>query len=74
MISLHLTNNNVPAFITIEEVLDQPIFSNSHTRMDFKDPNQEYFKFTIIRDLCRFLQPGLTSSTIFHKNVIAKIP
>ena len=37
--------------------------------MDFKHPTQEYFKFTIIRDLCRFLQPGLTSSTTrFHKN------
>ena len=36
--------------------------------MDFKHPTQEYFKFTIIRDLFRFLQPGLTSSTIFHKN------
>ena len=36
--------------------------------MDFKHPIQEYFKFSIIRDLCRFLQPGLSSSTIFHKN------
>ena len=39
--------------------------------MDFKHPTQEYFKFTIIRDLCRFLQPGITSSiTIFHKNLL----
>ena len=63
---LHLTNNNFPAFISIEEILDQPILLNP--RMDVKHPTQEYFKFTIIRDLCRFLQPGLTSSTIFHKN------
>ena len=34
--------------------------------MDFR--HSIYFKFTIIRDLCRFLQPGLSSSTIFHKN------
>ena len=56
---LHLTNNN----------LDQPIlFLNSHNRMNFKHPTQEYFKFIIIRDLCTFLQPGLTSSTKFHQN------
>ena len=65
---LHLTSNNFSAFISIEKILNQPIFLNPHTRMDFKHPTQEYFKFTIIRDLCRFLQPGLTSSTIFHKN------
>ena len=52
---LHLTNNNFPAFISIEEILDQPIFLNPHTRMDIKHPTQECFKFTIIRDLCRFL-------------------
>ena len=28
---LHLTNNNFPAFISIEKILDQPIFLNSHT-------------------------------------------
>ena len=66
---LHLTNNNFPAFIAIEEIVDQSIFLNQHTRMDFKQPIQEYFKFTIIRNLCRFLQPGITSSTtIFHKS------
>ena len=66
---LHLTsNNNFPAFISIEQILDQPIFLNPHTRIDFKHPTQEYFKFTIIRDLCRLLQPGLTSCTMFHKN------
>ena len=47
---LHLTNNNFPAFISIEEILDQPILLNP--RMDVKHPTQEYFKFTIIRDLC----------------------
>ena len=64
---LYLTNNNFPAFISIISILDQPIFLNAHTRMDFKHPTQEYFKFTIIRDLCRFLQQGLTSFTIFTK-------
>ena len=28
---LHLTNNNFPAFISIEEILEQPIFLNPHT-------------------------------------------
>ena len=65
---LHLTNSNFPTFISIEEILDQPMFLNPHTRMDFKRPIQEYFKFPIVRDLCRFLLPGLTSSTIFHKH------
>ena len=65
---LRLTNNNFPALISIQEILDQPIFLNPHTRMDLKHPSQEYFTFAIIRDPCRFVQPGLTSSTIFHKN------
>ena len=36
--------------------------------MDFKHPTQEYLKFTIIRGFSRFLQPGLISSAIFHKD------
>ena len=40
---LHLTNNNFPAPISIEKILYQPIFSNPHTRLDFKHPTQEYF-------------------------------
>ena len=27
---LHLTNNNFPTFISIEQILDQPIFLNTH--------------------------------------------
>ena len=65
---LHLTNNNFPVFISIEEIFDQPIFLKPHTRMDFKHPTQEYLKFTIIRGFSRFLQPGLISSAIFHKD------
>ena len=29
---LHLSNNNFPAFISTEEILDQPIFLNPHTQ------------------------------------------
>ena len=49
---LHLTNKNFPAFISIEEILDQSIFLNPHTRMDIKHPTQEYFKFTIYQVFC----------------------
>ena len=41
---LHLTNNNFRAFISIEEILDQPIFSNAQTRMDFNHPTQRDFR------------------------------
>ena len=33
--SLHLTNNNFPALISIEEILDQPLFLNQHIKLDF---------------------------------------
>ena len=41
---LSLTNNNFPAFISIEEILDQPVFLNPHNRIDFKHTTQEYFR------------------------------
>ena len=41
---LHLTNNNFPVFIFVEEILYQPVFLNSHTRLDFKSVTQEYFR------------------------------
>ena len=69
---LHFTNNNFPTSTYMEEILDQPIFSNPHTKLDFNSENPYFYcilprniseKFIIIRDLCRFLQPGLISST-----------
>ena len=54
---LHFTNNKFPTRASIEEILDQPIFLNSHTKLDFSS-NKPYFycfpptnisdKFTII--------------------------
>ena len=41
---LHLANNNFTTFISIEDILDQPIFLNPRTRMDFKYPIQDYFR------------------------------
>ena len=36
---LYLTNSNFAALISVEEILDQPIFY----RLDFKRPTKEYF-------------------------------
>ena len=67
---LHLTNNNFSVLVSIEETLDQSIFLNPHTKLDSKHPTQEYLRqTTIIRDLCRSLQPGLTTLTIFRKKL-----
>ena len=69
---LHFTNTNFSALTSIEEILDQPIFLNPHTKLGFSSDNPYFYcipprnisdKFTIIRDLFRFLQPGLISST-----------
>ena len=40
----HLANNNFTTFISIEDILDQPIFLNPRTRMDFNYPIQDYFR------------------------------
>ena len=45
---------------------------NLHTRLDFKHhPTQEYFRqiYHYLGPFCRFLQPGLISSTIFCKKL-----
>ena len=42
--------------------------------MDFKHPTQEYFKFTIIRDFCRFLQPGLTPLLQYFTRILLDFP
>ena len=67
--------------MSVKDILDQPIFLNQHTRLDFSsDVWQPVFlysiptrnisdKFNIIGDLCRFLQPGVTSSTTFLKKL-----
>ena len=39
---LHLTNNNFNVPISIEKILDQPIFLNPYFRLNFKHPTQEY--------------------------------
>ena len=61
-----------PSLISMEDILVQPISLNPHTILDFSSiilPRNISVKFTIIRDLCRFLQPGLISSSIFCKKL-----
>ena len=75
---LLFTNNNFPTPTSIEEILDQPLFLNPHTKMDLNSANPYFFsippkniidKFTIIRDICRFLQPGFISSRSFEEKL-----
>ena len=75
---LHFTNKNFPTLTSIEEILDQPMFLNPHTKLDFSSDNPHFYcipsrnisdKFIIIRDVSRFLQPGLISSTTFDNKL-----
>ena len=79
--SLHFTNNNFPTSTSIEEVLDQPIFLNLHTKLNFSFDNPCLYcirprnisnKFTIIRDLCR-LDGKLGFPTTNHKRMYKRI-
>ena len=62
---------SLPHILSIEEILVQPISLNPNTRLTSSiiPPRNISDKFTIIWDLCRFLQPGLISSTIFCKKL-----
>ena len=64
---LHFTNNAFPPPTSIEEILDQPLFLNPHTTLPYNSDNPYFYclppqnisdKFTTIRDIFRFLQPG----------------
>ena len=75
---LSFTNNKFPIPKSIEEILDQPLFLNPHTKLDFNSDNPYFYcippknisdKFTIIRDICRFLQPGFISFRSFEEKL-----
>ena len=75
---LLFTNNNFPSPRSIEEILDQPLFLNPHTKINHNSDNPYFFsappkyiedKFTIIRDIFRFLQPGFISYTSFEEKL-----
>ena len=75
---LQFTNNNFLTPTSIKNILEQPIFLNPHTKLDFSSDNA-YFccipprnisdKFTIIKDLCRFLQQDLIFSSTFDEKL-----
>ena len=75
---LNFTNNSFPSPTSIEEILDQPLFLNPLTKLPYNSDNP-YFsclppqnisaKFFTIRDICRFLQPGLISSETFREKL-----
>ena len=75
---LYFTNNTFPPPMSIEEVLDQPLFLNPHTKLQYNSDNPYFYclspqnisdKFTIIRDICKFLQPGLILSVSFSEKL-----
>ena len=39
---LYFTNNNFPTPTSIEEILDQPLFLNPHTKLDFNSDNPNF--------------------------------
>ena len=64
--------------MSIEEILDHSQFLNPHTKLDFNSHNPFFYcmppnnisdKFTTIRDICRFLQPGFISSKWFEEEL-----
>ena len=75
---LHLSNNNFPAFISIEKILIlrfyQPIFLYFYTNTPKwtistpPPPRNIEDKFTIVSDLCRFLQYKI------YKFIMSSIP
>ena len=75
---LNFTNNTFPPPTSIEEILDQPLFLNPHTKLPYNSDNPYFYclpppnisgKFSTIRDICRFLQPGLISSETFREKL-----
>ena len=75
---LHFTNNDFPIPTSTEKILDQPIFLNQYIKLNFSCDNPHFYcipprnvsgKFIVIRGLCRFLQPGLISSTTFDERL-----
>ena len=75
---LNFTNNTFPPPMSIEEILDQPLFLNPHTKLPYNSDNPYFYclsppnisgKFSTIRDICRFLQSGLISSETFREKL-----
>ena len=61
MVLGYISPTLTPPPISLAEIFLQPISLNPHTRLDIIPSRNISDKFTIIRGLCRFLQPGLGS-------------
>ena len=79
----HFTNNNFTTLMSVKEILDQPLFLNSHTKVLNFSSNKPYFHYFptrntsdkfIIRDLRGFQQPGLIPSTTLTRNQVFLLP
>ena len=75
---LHLTNNDFPTPTSSEEIFDQPLFLNSHTKLDFNSNNPYFYrippnnisdKFNTLRDIYTILQPGFVSPRSFKEKL-----
>ena len=75
---LCVSNNNFPTLSSMEEILDKPTFLNQHIKLYFSSDKPCFYcipprsildKFTIIRDICRFLQPGLIFCFTFDEKL-----
>ena len=71
---LHHTNNNIPPSYVIYRRNSCPIhIFKSKYQIDFKhQPTKEYFRqiYHYLEPFCRFLLPGLVSSTIICKKLV----
>ena len=75
---MHLTNNKFPSSTHIEEILDQPVFQTPFSKLYFYSNNPYFYcippknitdNFTIIRDICKFLQTDLISTMRFEEKL-----
>ena len=62
--------------MSVEEILHQPIHLNPYTKLAFSSNNSCFYcipskksQTTIVRDLCRFFQPGLISFMTFEEKI-----
>ena len=75
---LHFTSKKLTILTHIEEAPGKPIILNPHANLNFNSNNLCFAgiptknitdKFTIIRDLCQFLQSGVISYTRFEEKL-----
>ena len=63
---IDLANNNLPTLTSVEEILDQPIFLNPHTKLDFSSGNPYFYSIPP-----RNISDNFTEKTfLIGKNII----